>query len=191
MKFATICSALLLGLSAHAATLNVTGTAAPDAGLYDYAYTFSITGSGLALDNLFLGSDDLSPLNVMLKLDGSNAVNWSWLGNNSPQNYLQFFSTNGGTISSADTFQVTFQSALAPAATHFAVGLDSATGVISNTVTGLTAPTVSSAATPEPTSTALFAVGILSLAGILRLNVPGVRRNELVALRGIEPLFKP
>lgn len=163
----SIFAAILVTLSALpgiSATLAVTASATPAAGLYDYAYQFSITGTGAAVDNIFLGSNDLSPLNVVLKVDGSPTSDWSWLGNDTPQNYLQFFDTSGTSLGNGDVLDVTFVSQLAPGSTSFALGLDSSTGGSTNTVTGLLAPT--SVATPEPGSLLLLfsAVTLFSIA---------------------------
>jgi exopolysaccharide biosynthesis protein len=159
-------------MPAIAGSLAVTAAATPDSGLYDYTYTFAITGTGLSVDNLFLGGDDLSPLHVALKVDGALASNWSWLGNDTPQNYLQFFSTDGSMLGSGDNLGVTFSSALAPASTHFALGLNSSTNATSNTVTGLLAPSAA-AGVPEPGTFAIFLLGLaISAAIILRKKSP-------------------
>ena len=151
-----VLAGLLPAVPVTAATLVVASSAAQAGSLYNYTYTFSISGSGLALDNIFLGSDDLSPLNVALTFDGNPAVNWSWLGNDTPQNYLDFFNTANGTLGLGDTLRVTFTSAFAPSAGHFAEGLNSSTGDTSNIVTSVTAPT----AVPEPASVFAALLGI-------------------------------
>src|SRR5882724_1916731 len=148
-----------------AATLVAASGGAKVGSLYNYTYTFSISGSGLALDNIFLGSDDLSPLNLKFTFDGSPTTNWSWLGNDTPQNYLDFFNTAGGSLGSSDTLTVTFTSAFAPLASHFAVGLNSVTSTTSNTISGVTAPT----AVPEPASVLTLLLGIGS-AGLIALR---------------------
>jgi hypothetical protein len=145
-------------IPALADTLTVSAAATPDAGLYDYTYTFAIIGAGLSVDNLFLGSNDLSPLNVTLKVDGTPAANWSWLGNDTPQNYLQFFSTDGSVLTDGDNLGVTFSSAFAPSATQFAIGLDSSTNATSNQVTGVIGPSV--VGIPEPRTSAIFVLGL-------------------------------
>src|SRR5580704_1459773 len=92
--FATI--VMVLGIvPGVSATLAVNATATPDGSLFDYSYQFSITGAGASVDNIFLGSNDLSPLNVVLKVNGNPTANWSWVGNDTPQNYLQFFNIPG------------------------------------------------------------------------------------------------
>ncbi len=147
---------ILSALPGISATLTVNATATPDAGLYDYSYQFSVTGAGANVDNIFLGSDDLSPLNVVLKVDGSPTTDWSWLGNDTPENYLQFFDTAATALGNGDALDVTFSSALVPG-TGFALGLDSSTGDATNTVTGVTAP--ASVVTPEPGSLLLLIAG--------------------------------
>jgi hypothetical protein len=142
-----------------AATLAVTATATPDAGLYDYSYQFSITGAGANLDDIFLGSNDLSPLNVVLEVDGTATADWSWLGNDTPENYLQFFDFNGTALGNGDVLDVTFSSTLVPEATNFAIGLDGSTGVTTNTVTDVIAPT--SSPTPEPGTWSLLLSGVV------------------------------
>lgn len=151
-----VLAGLLPAVPMAAASLTATSSVANVGSLCDYSYTFT----GLAIDNIFLGSDDLSPLNLTLTFDGSPTANWSWLGNDTPQNYLDFFNTAGGTLGASDTLQVSFMSALAPLASHFAVGLDSVTSVTSNTVTGVIAPTT----VPEPASVFTLLLGIGSLA---------------------------
>jgi hypothetical protein len=156
------CLALLQAAPAMAATLSVTASATPDAGLYDYSYALSVSGAG-SLDNIFLGSDDLSPLNVAITFDGAATTNWSWLGNDTPSNYLQFFNTSGGFLSTGDTLDVTFTSAFAPRAGGFAVGENSGTGSVSNEVTGLLGPT----AAPEPASLGLFLIAFGAGTGMV------------------------
>jgi hypothetical protein len=135
------------------ATLSVSVSVTPDANLFDYTYIFSVAGAGARIDNVFLGSDDISPLSVVLKVNGSPTVDWSWLGNDTPQNYLQFFDTRGTSLGNGDALDVTFSSHLASQSSHFAVGLNSSTGQTTNMATGLAAP---SAAAPEPGSLLLF-----------------------------------
>jgi hypothetical protein len=131
MKFTfltTVClAALLQVVPAAAATLSTTATAVPDStpGVYDYSYAFSVSGSG-GLDNVFLGSDDLSPLKVTIKFDGAAMADWSWLGNDTPSNDLQFFNTNGGFLAAGDTLDLTFTSSFGPALGQYAVGENSA-----------------------------------------------------------------
>ena len=143
---------------AFSATLAVTANTSSSGVLHSYAYNFSVTGAGLGFDNLFLGSDDLSPLNVAFTFDGATTTNWSWLGNDTPLSYLQFFSLNGSALSAGDTLGVTFTSAFTPASNHFAEGLNSSTSAVSNAVTGVLAPT----AVPEPGSFPMLLVGILA-----------------------------
>ena len=120
----------------RADTLSVTASETPTAGLYNYSYQFALTSVGPGVDTLFLGSDDLSPLSLNISLDNIPVNDWSWLGNDVPQNYLEFFSTDGSKLSSGDKLEVTFTSAFAPATTQFAVGLDSSTGAATNRVSG-------------------------------------------------------
>lgn len=155
-----IFAGILAALSAVpgvSATLGVQATVTQTPGLFNYSYVFSVSGAGAAIDNIFLGSNDLSPLHVVLKVDGSPTANWSWLGNDTPNNYLQFFDTAGGALGNGDALDVTFSSAFA-SGTMSAVGLDSATGAATNTVTGVNAP--SAVPTPEPGSLCLLASGI-------------------------------
>lgn len=150
-------SGLLSVVPATAASLVVSSGAAQAGSLYDYTYTFSISGTGLTLDNIFLGSSDLSPLNVAFTFDGSSTTNWSWFSNDTPQNYIDFYATTGGTLGSADTLRVTFSSFLSPG-NSFAVGENSSTGDASNTVTSVLAPAV-----PEPTSLWTLTLGISAI----------------------------
>ncbi len=154
-------TALASVVPALPATLAVTANTSSSGALYSYAYNFSVTGAGLGFDNLFLGSDDLSPLSVAFTFDGAATNNWSWLGNDTPLNYLQFFSLNGSALSAGDTLQVTFTSAFTPASNHFAEGLNSSTSAVSNAVTGVLAPT----AVPEPGSFPMLLIGIPTACG--------------------------
>ena len=160
MRQSIFASALVVlsALPCVSATLAVQATATPNGPLYNYSYQFSITGTGAFVDNIFLGSNDLSPLNVVQKVDGNPTTNWSWLGNDTPQNYLQFFDTNGTGLGNGDVLAVTFSSALAPSNSEFAVGLTASTSATTNTVTGVLAPC--SVATPEPASLLLLASGL-------------------------------
>lgn len=173
MKLKVFALAALAGLlpavPMAAASLTAASSVVAAGSLYNYTYTFSISGSGLTADNIFLGSDDLSPLNLTLTFDGNPTADWSWLGNDTPQNYLDFFNTAGGLLGENDTLGVTFTSALSPLASHFAVALDSATGAASNTVTGVIAPT----AVPEPASIFTFMVGVVALIALRRRNQGG------------------
>jgi hypothetical protein len=143
---------LVSGVAVFGGTLNVASSATPNGSLYNYSYTFSVTGTGGGFDNIFLGSDDLSPLNVQLSLNGAPTVDWSYLGNDTPQNYLQFFSLSSTPLAVGNNLLVTFSSILHPGNTHFAVALNSGTNTTSNQVTGVTAPT----AVPEPGSAAML-----------------------------------
>src|SRR4051794_21349790 len=106
----SIClTAFLPCVPVSAATLGVTASATPNNGVFNYAYMFSVTGTG-GIDTLFLGSDDLSPLNLVLSVNGTATSNWSWLGNDVPQNYLEFFSTSGSMLMAGDSLGVRFSS---------------------------------------------------------------------------------
>jgi len=162
--------ALLCAMPAWSTTLAVSASATRVGSLYDYTYTFTVSGG--SIDNIYLGSDDLSPTSLLIKLDGTTTSNWSWLGNDTPQNYLQFFSTNGSTLGSTDTLGVTFASAFGPASSHFAVGLNSGTGATTNELTGVLAPT----AAPEPAS-----LGLLLSAGISAVTGMGIWKRRRAA----------
>jgi hypothetical protein len=157
--------AVLGSFPGTSATLTVAANATAVAGLYNYSYQFSITGPGANVDNIFLGSNDLSPLNVVLEVNGAPTGAWSWLGNDTPQNYLQFFDISGPALGNGDVLDVTFFSQLAPATTNFAVGLNSNTGDTTNRLTNVLAPT--SAAVPEPGSLFLLVSGA-ALFGVTR-----------------------
>ena len=147
--------ALLGSFSGTAATLAVAVNVTPAADLFNYSYQFSITGAGASVDNIFLGSDDLSPVNVALGVNGAPTTDWSWLGNDTPVNYLQFFDTNGTALGAGDVLDVTFSSSLAPRNTQFAQGLNSVNSGTTNIVSGVVAPT----AAPEPGSLFLLLSG--------------------------------
>jgi hypothetical protein len=157
-------AALLQVMPATAATLSVAASATPDASLYDYSYTFSVTGSG-SIDNVFLGSDDLSPLSVAIKVDGAATTDWSWLGNDTPSNYLQFFNTAGGSLSAGDSLDVTFSSMFAPGSHEFAIGENSTSGVATNEVAPLLGPMAVTA--PEPASFGLLLIAASAGMGML------------------------
>jgi hypothetical protein len=161
----TVClAAFLQVMPATAATLSATASVTPDAGLYDYSYAFSVTGSG-SVDNVFLGSDDLSPLNIAIKFDGATTADWSWLGNDTPSNYLQFFNQNGGSLSAGDTLDVTFTSAFAPGSGEYAIGENSLNSATTNEVAGLLGPMPATA--PEPASFGLFLIAVSAATGML------------------------
>lgn len=152
---------------ARAADLSVTGSANPVGGLIGYDYTFSVTGSPndpAALDALFLTSDDLSPLNLTILKNGQAAPDWSWLGGDTPTNYLEFFSATDA-LHVGDTLEVTFTddpALFAPTDGHAAAGTDSRSGL----TVFAAAPVVGPAATPEPGSLLVLAVGALPLAAL-------------------------
>jgi hypothetical protein len=154
---AVLCG-LLAWMPASAASLIVGSSAMPSGAEYNYSYTVSISGTGLSLTDIFLTSDDLSPLNVAFTFDGASAPNWSWLSGNTPQNYLDFFDATG-VLGAGDTLKITFSSFLAPAASHIAVGenLNNDPVTISNTVSSVIAPT---APVPEPASAGMLLLGL-------------------------------
>ena len=158
---------LLCGVAAPAATLNVSASEVLSGGLYQYTYSFNITGTGAGFDNIFLGSADLSPLNVKLSVNGAATTDWSYLGNDTPQNYLQFYSQSSTALGVGSSLGVSFASSFAPSSSMFAIALNSATGATSNEVTGVLAPT----AAPEPAS----AAGIVLAAGLAFLCL-GIKR---------------
>jgi hypothetical protein len=149
---------LLSSLAAMGSSLAVTSSATPSGSLYNYAYTFTVSGTGSGFDNFFLGSNDLSPLNVAIQLNSAPTTDWSYLGNDTPQNYLQFFSLSGTDIVTG-TLKVTFSSVFGPSSTQFAEALNDMTNQVSNVVTGVTAPTT--APTPEPATTGFVMVALV------------------------------
>jgi len=149
---------LFCGVAALGGTLNVSAGDTLSGGLYNYSYIFSITGTGSGFDNIYLGGDDLSPLNMQLLLNGAATTDWSYLSNDTPQNYLQFYSQAGTPLGVGSNLAVSFSSSFKPATSHFAIGLNSGTSVSSNEVTGVLAPT----AAPEPAS----AAGVVLAAAI-------------------------
>ena len=166
-KFAKLLGtlAILVATSAQAVSISVSATATPNGGFFDYAYSF-LVGEGTsttAVDNVFLGSDDLSPLNVSIMKNSRAAPEWLFLGNDSPDSYLQFF-TSTDTLANGDRLAVSFASAVAPSSTQFVVGLESATGLTTNTVTGVLAPSVIPAV-PEPENIVLLAIGLVAMFG--------------------------
>ena len=169
MKMRLSITAILLAavgsIPALSDTLSVTAMATPSGSLYDYSYQFSISGSGADVDNIFLGSNDLSPLDVVIDVNGAPTGDWSWLGNDTPENYLQFFNIAGGGLGNGDTLDVTFTSDLIPSAAEFAVGLASSTGDSTNTVNNVLGPYVP---TPEPATLPLL-ISALSLFGLSRV----------------------
>jgi hypothetical protein len=145
-------------------------TVTPVGSFFNYSYQFAVSGAGAAVDNIFLGSNDLSPLNVVIMVDSAPTIAWSWLGNDTPQNYLQFFDFAGTALGNGDVLDVTFTSSFAPASTEFAEGLNSTTDAATNTVTGVLAPNAVPASTPEPGTMMLLASGVVLVAGRRYLN---------------------
>lgn len=150
--------------TARATDLTVTGTATPGTDVYNYDYVFHVDGGGtstgilgsVAIDNLYLDSDDLSPVSGITFLKNSAPTqDWLWLGNDTPTNYLQFFSFTDS-LGVNDTLEAQFSSPASlfvPTGGHFTAGFDTANNqpyVVVNTVV---APT----AVPEP--------GVLPLLG--------------------------
>lgn len=146
----------MVALPALSATITVAATATPDAGLFDYSYSFAVSGTAASVDSVYLGSDDLSPLNLVIEVDGNPTSAWSWLGNDTPRNYLQFFDFGGTSLGSGDVLDVTFSSALAPAAAYFAEGFSSLTSNVTNIVDGVLGPAAVTSS-PEPASLFLLA----------------------------------
>jgi hypothetical protein len=155
--------AVLAAIPGTSATLAVDANATLSGSVYDYSYQFTITGAGADVDNIYLGSNDLSPLDVVIDVDGSPTTDWSWLGNDTPENYLQFFDIGGTSLGNGDTLDVTFTSPFAPSSTEFAVGYASSSGEATNTVMPVLGPAI---AAPEPSS-----VPLLVAAGALLLVV--------------------
>jgi hypothetical protein len=159
--------AVVLGLlsfvPACASSLVVAADAVKAGSVYNYTYLFSMAGTGLSVDNIFLGSDDLSPLNVSFTFDGATTTDWSWFSNVTPQDYLDFYNTAGGTLGPGDTLQVDFISFFPPESSHFAVAENGATGDVSNTVTSVLGPTAPSAV-PEPATAWILPVGLVAIA---------------------------
>lgn len=147
--------------SASAATLTVNSTVTANAGFWHYMYSFttSTSGGGTGIDNIYLGSRDLSPLNVEISKNGGTANAWSWLGNDIPVNYLQFF-TASDPLAAGDVLAVSFIS-LYPAHPSFAMALDSSSG--ESVSVDADAP----GAVPEPSAMVLLASG-LALVVLLR-----------------------
>jgi hypothetical protein len=86
----------------------------------------------------------------VIHLNGAPTADWSYLGNDTPENYLQFFSLSSTALAAGGSLQVTFDSIFAPSGTEFAVALNSATSQVSNQVNNVTAP--GAVPTPEPAS---------------------------------------
>ena len=153
-------SLLTLASAAGAQTFSVTAGVTPVNGLYNYDYLFSLTGlvsAGASVSNLYLTSGDLSPLGPFtFAKDGAAAPSWTFTSNDTPYNYLQFYSASDS-LTNGDTMEVKFTSAYAPSATGSATGLDDSTGNFTNTVTGLAAPV------PEMNTAPLLALGALWL----------------------------
>lgn len=146
---------LALTAAAGAQTLTATSTVTPVGAFYNYDYVFSITGpAGTAVDNLFLSSDDLSPVGPFSYLkNGAATSDWSFASNDTPNNYLDFFSASDS-LRNGDSLDVKFTSAYAPTPTGFANGYDTLNGrYTANTVTGLAAPV------PEMSTAPLLALG--------------------------------
>jgi hypothetical protein len=153
------------GIAAQGSTLSVTSSVSAAASFYDYSYDFTVSGAGKGFDNIFLGSNDLSPLNVVIHLNGAPTADWSYLGNDTPENYLQFFSLSSTALAAGGTLEVTFDSIFAPSSTEFAVALNSATSQTSNQVNNVTAP--GAVPTPEPATLSLLLVASVLIAAVV------------------------
>lgn len=153
-------AALALAPAAGAQTLSVTASVTPASGFYNYDYLFSLAGpvgAGTSVSNLYLTSGDLSPLGpLMFAKDGAAAPSWTFASNDTPYNYLQFYSLSDSLLN-GDTMEVKFTSAFAPAPTGSVTGLDDSTGNYTNTVAGIAAPV------PEMSTAPLLALGALWL----------------------------
>lgn len=149
-------AALALTSAAGAQTLTATSTVTPAGAFYNYDYVFSLTGpagAGTSAANLYLTSGDLSPVGPFtFTKDGAATSNWTYTSNDTPYNYLQFFSTSDS-LTNGGSLEVKFTSAFAPSATDSATGLDDSTGNYTNTVSGLAAPV------PEMSTAPLLALG--------------------------------
>lgn len=167
---------LLLGASANAQTLSLANapTVTLANGLYNYTYLFNVTGPvGTAITDIFLSSDDLSPLNLTISKNNAPAPAWSLLSNNTPYNYLDFNSldANGAALDSlktGDQLEISFSDSAAsfvPLTSHFAAAYDSNSTGFTPSVTGLVGPS----AVPEPGVASLLA-GILVAGSSLLLR---------------------
>ncbi len=149
---------LALASAVGAQTLKVTASVTPSSGLYNYDYLFSLSGlagTGTSVSNLYLTSGDLSPVGQpTFAKDGAAAPTWTFASNDTPYNYLQFYSPTDSLLN-GDTMEVKFTSAFAPAPTGSATGLDDSTGNFTNSVAGLAAPV------PEMNTAPLLALGAL------------------------------
>ena len=165
---------LLLGAGVNAQTLSLAGapTVTFADGLNNYTYLFNVTGpAGTAITDVFLSSDDLSPLNLSIKKNNSATTAWSLLSNDTPYNYLDFNSldANGNaldSLQSGDQLEVSFSDSAAkfvPSTNHFASAYDATSGNYSPNVTGLVGPS----AVPEPGVASLLAGILVAGSGLL------------------------
>ena len=161
-----------------AQTLTVTDSVNLSLGIYTYTYAFRVTGDAgsptPAVTDIFLGSDDLSPLNTVITRNNAPTSAWAFLGNSAPYNYLQFTNSGGPeSLGSGDELEVTFfdsSGLFLPDTTHFAQAYDpnaaAGAGGYTVSVNGVFGPTTNpnpSALTPEPG--ALSLVGAMAMAG--------------------------
>ncbi len=153
-------AALALASAAGAQTLSVTNTVTQSSGLYNYDYVFSFTGpasAGTSVANLYLTTDDLSPVGPFtFAKDGATTTDWSFASNDTPYNYLQFFSATDS-LTNGDSLEVKFASAFAPSINNSVTGFDGSTGNYTNTITGVSAPV------PEASTAPLLVLGGLGL----------------------------
>ena len=123
------------------------------------------------MTDVFLSSDDLSPLNLTISKNNAPAPAWSLLSNDTPYNYLDFNSldANGAALDSltaGDQLEISFSDSAAnfvPLTGHFAAAYDATSGAYSPNVAGLVGPT----AVPEPGVASLLAGILVAGSGLL------------------------
>lgn len=164
--------ALIVG-RAGAQTLTVTDSVSLNQGVYTYTYAFRVTGDPgsptPAVTDLFLGSDDLSPLNTVITRNNAPTSAWTFLGNSAPYNYLQFTNLGGAdSLGNGDELEVTFEDASSlfqPDTTHFVQAYDinaaAGAGGYTASVSNVFGPT----ANPVPEPGALSLVGAIAMVG--------------------------
>ena len=162
---ATLAAALALASAVGAQTLNVSANVTLSSGLYNYDYLFSLTGPSTAapaVSILYLTSDDLSPLDVTFAKNGAATAAWSFVGDDSAGNNLDFFSSSDS-LTNGDTLEVKFTDSdqlFRPltSPTNSATSADSSTNTYS-TVSNIVAP----AAVPETSTAPLLILGGLGI----------------------------